>query len=55
MTKQQKKRIGPTHRVRENEMHDVFPLDVYEALTVFSALVFIAAGAFFMYYLSGTV
>jgi hypothetical protein len=55
MTKKQKKRVGPTHRVREHDTHDVFPLDVYEALTVFSALVFIGGGAFFMYYLSGTV
>ncbi len=57
MTKQQKKRVGPTHRVREQDEGDgyPFPNDWLEAVIVFTALVFIGGGAFFMYYLSGTV
>ena len=56
MTKQQKKKVGPTHRVRDDSGDGYpFPNDWLEAVIVLTALVFIGGGAFFMYYLSDTI
>jgi hypothetical protein len=55
MTKEQKKRVGPSHRVREMEESNdpyPFPNDALEWLVVTVALTAIGIGAYVMYYLS---
>ena len=47
-----KKKIGATHRVRQDEIGESFPQDWVEAVVVFTALLFIGGGAFTLYYLS---
>ena len=54
MTKQQKKRVGPTHRVRKCDPPP-WPNDWLEWTAIAIALTAIGAGALFMYYLSETV
>ena len=51
-----KKRGGPSHRVAKDEGDGYpFPNDWLEGVIVVTALVMIAGGAYFMYYLSNTV
>ena len=47
-----KRDVGATHRVRQDEVGENFPEDWFEAVVVFTALVFIGGGAFTLYYLS---
>lgn len=47
-----KKKIGPTHRVRKDELGESFPSDGIEAVIVFLALIGIGGGAFMLYYLA---
>ena len=44
--------IGPTHRVRKDELGESFPSDSIEAVIVFLALIGIGGGAFMLYYLA---
>ena len=55
MTKQQKKRAGPTHRVRQDDLGDAFPNDWLEGLIVFVALIGIGGGALTLYHLAQSV
>ena len=55
MTKQQKKRVGATHRVRDMEESKdpyPFPNDPLEWFIIVSVLTAIGFGAYSMYYLS---
>ena len=49
---QQRIEHGPKQKLRHDDLGDSFPNDWLEALIVFTALVFISGGAYFMYYLA---
>ena len=49
---QQRREHGPKQKLRHDDLGDSFPNDWLEALIVFTALVFISGGAYFMYYLA---
>ena len=55
MTKQQKERVGPTHRVRKDELGDAFPDSWVEGLIIAVALFGILGGAVALYHLSTTI
>ena len=49
MTKKQKERVGPTHRIRDDYGDE--ELTGLEGLVVFAALIMIGGSAFALYYL----
>ena len=54
MTTRQRRQVGPTQKVRHDELgdNDLFPSDIVEAGIVLALLVFMGCGAYAMYYLS---
>ena len=51
-SQQRRRDQGPKLKLRHDELGDAFPNDWLEAVIVFTALVFISGGAYFMYYLA---
>ena len=54
MTTRQRRQVGPTQKVRHDELgdNDMFPNDYLEAGIVLALLVFVGFGAYAMYYVS---
>ena len=50
-----KKNIGPTHRVRKDEVGESFPDSWVEAVIIAVALIGILGGAVALYHLSTTI
>jgi len=51
-SQQRRRDQGPKQKLRHDDLGDAFPNDILEAVIVFTALVFISGGAYFMYYLA---
>jgi hypothetical protein len=51
-SQRRKRDQGPELKLRHDDLGDAFPNDWLEAVIIFTALVFISGGAYFMYHLA---
>jgi hypothetical protein len=51
-SQRRKRDQGPELELRHDDLGDAFPNDWLEAVIIFTALVFISGGAYFMYHLA---